>query len=82
MSNQLTDAEIAALMPSELCRYQTPNPTQIVASDEFYPDRRTSGNAKSSPGCSQIGDDLGSKQGLTAAGFSRPPPAWPHPLWR
>ena len=38
MSNQLTEAELAALMPSELCQYQTPIPTQIVASDEFYPD--------------------------------------------
>ena len=38
MSNQLTDEELAALMPSELCAYQTPIPTQIVASDEFYPD--------------------------------------------
>jgi len=25
-------------MPSELCQYQTPIPTQIVSSDEFYPD--------------------------------------------
>jgi hypothetical protein len=27
-----------ARMPSELCQYQTPIPTQIVSSDEFYPD--------------------------------------------
>jgi hypothetical protein len=38
MSSQLTEEELAALMPSELCTYQTPIPTQIVASDEFYPD--------------------------------------------
>jgi len=35
VSNQLTDAELAALMPSELCQYQTPIPTQIVASDRI-----------------------------------------------
>jgi hypothetical protein len=35
VSNQLTDAELAALMPSELCQYQTPIPTQIVSSDEI-----------------------------------------------
>jgi uncharacterized protein len=34
----LTEAELAALMPSELCRYQTPIPMQIVASDKFRPD--------------------------------------------
>jgi len=26
VSNQLTDAELAALVPSELCAYQTPDP--------------------------------------------------------
>ncbi len=35
VSSNLTEEELAALMPSELCQYQTPIPTQIVASDEF-----------------------------------------------
>ena len=52
MSNQLTDQELAALMPSELCAYQTPIPTQIVSSDEFYPDPQNEcGNAKSRRDC-------------------------------
>ena len=38
MSSQLTDKELAELMPSELLQYETPIPTQIVSSDEFYPD--------------------------------------------
>jgi uncharacterized protein len=38
MSSNLTEEELAALMPSELCQYQTLIPTQIVSSDEFYPD--------------------------------------------
>jgi uncharacterized protein len=38
MSSSLTEEELAALMPSELCQYQTLIPTQIVSSDEFYPD--------------------------------------------
>ncbi len=38
MSSNLTEAELAALMPSEFCQYPTPIPTQIVSSDEFYPD--------------------------------------------
>ena len=35
MSSQLTDKELSELMPSELVRYETPIPTQIVSSDEF-----------------------------------------------
>ena len=38
MSSTLSDDEVAALMPSEFCQYQTPIPTQIVSSDEFHPD--------------------------------------------
>jgi hypothetical protein len=45
MSSQLTEEELAALMPSELVAHQTPIPTQIVASDEFYPDPQNAGSA-------------------------------------
>ena len=38
MSSQLTEEEVTSLMPSELVPHQTPIPTQIVSSDEFYPD--------------------------------------------
>ena len=41
MSSQLTEAELAALMPSELCAYQTPIPTQIVSNEEFEPPAQT-----------------------------------------
>ena len=34
----LSDAEIAALQPAERAAFAGPIPTQIVASDEFYPD--------------------------------------------
>jgi uncharacterized protein len=38
MSGFLTKKERAELVPSELCPYPTPIPTQIVSSDEYYPD--------------------------------------------
>ena len=38
MSGMLSDKEIAELVPSELVPTNTPIPTQIVSSDEFYPD--------------------------------------------
>jgi len=38
MSGLLTEKEIASLMPSELVPEPLPIRTQIVASDEYYPD--------------------------------------------
>lgn len=38
MSGMLSDEEIAGLVPSELIKERTPIPTQVVSSDEFYPD--------------------------------------------
>ena len=38
MSGMLTDEELAELIPSENLKLHTPIPTQIVSSDEFYPD--------------------------------------------
>ena len=38
MSGMLSDEELAGLIPSEHLKLHTPIPTQIVSSDEFYPD--------------------------------------------
>src|SRR6201991_4035339 len=77
MSSQLTDEELAALMPSELCQYQTPIPTQIVASDEFYPDPQNENQREVEARLVAMADELGGKQGLdrrrffqTAAGMA------------
>src|SRR6201989_1424471 len=77
MSNQLTDAELAALMPSELCAYQTPIPTQIVAGDEFYPDPQNERQREVEARLLAMADHLGGRQGLdrrrffqTAAGMA------------
>src|SRR3977135_2560392 len=77
MSSQLTDEELAALMPSELCRYQTPIPTQIVASYEFYPDPQNERQREVEARLLAMADDLGGKQGMdrrkffqTAAGMA------------
>ena len=77
MSSQLTEEELAALMPSELCPYQTPIPTQIVSSDEFYPDPQNERQREVEARLLAMADDLGGKQGLdrrrffqTAAGMA------------
>ena len=69
MSSQLTEAELAALMPSELCAYQTPIPTQIVASDEFYPDPQNERQREVEARLLAMADDLGGKQGLDRRKF-------------
>src|SRR6202047_1191101 len=51
-------------MPSELCQYQTPIPTQIVASDEFYPDPQNERQREVEARLLAMADDLGGKQGL------------------
>src|SRR5258708_32549757 len=64
-------------MPSELCAYQTPIPTQIVASDEFYPDPQNERQREVEARLLAMADDLGAKQGMdrrrffqTAAGMA------------
>src|ERR1700709_1533063 len=77
MSSQLTDAELAALMPSELCGYKTPTPTQMVGSDEFYPDPQNERQREVEARLLAMADDLGARQGMdrrkffqTAAGMA------------
>ena len=69
MSSQLTDEELASVMPSELCTYATPIPTQIVSSDEFYPDPQNECQKEVENRLLAMADDLGGKQGLDRRKF-------------
>ena len=82
MSSQLTDKELAELLPSEMLPHRTPVPTQIVSSDEFIPIRRPS--AKEGRGAPErAGRRLGSEARACRAGASsRPRPAWRRPSSR
>jgi len=82
VSSNLTEEELAALMPSELCQYQTPIPTQIVSSDEFYPDPQNERQREVETRLLAMADELGGKQGWTAAASSSRPPAWLLPFSR
>ena len=64
MSSQLTEEELAALMPSELVPYRTPIPTQIVSSDEFYPDPQNEQQREVEARLLAMADELGGKQGI------------------
>ncbi len=77
MSGMLSDEELAALTPSEMIGINTPIPTQIVSSDEFYPDPQNEKQKEVESRLLAMADDLGGKQGLdrrrffhTAAGMA------------
>src|SRR6202451_2661078 len=64
-------------MPSEMLQHRTPIPTQIVSSDEFYPDPQNERQREVEQRLLAMADDLGGKQGLdrrrffqTAAGMA------------
>src|SRR3989440_7048788 len=69
MSSQLSEQELASLMPSELVQHQTPIPTQIVSSDEFYPDPQNERQREVEARLLAMADDLGGKQGLSRRRF-------------
>ena len=77
MSGMLSDEEIAELIPSEHLKLHTPIPTQIVSSDEFYPDPQNEKQKEVESRLLAMADELGGKQGLdrrrffqTAAGMA------------
>ena len=77
MSTQLSDEELAYLTPSELVSQHTPIPTQIVSSDEFYPDPQNEKQREVEARLLAMADDLGGRQGMdrrrffqTAAGMA------------
>ena len=77
MSGLLSDKEIAELVPSEFVQHGTPIPTQIVASDEYYPDPQNKEQREVEARLLAMADEFGSKQGMdrrrffqTAAGMA------------
>ena len=77
MSGMLSDEELAGLIPSEHLKLHTPIPTQIVSSDEFYPDPQNEKQREVETACSRWPTISASKQGLdrrrffqTAAGMA------------
>jgi hypothetical protein len=64
MSRMLTDDEIAELVPSELLPHHTPIPTQVVSSDEFYPDSQNPRQREVEARLLAMDDELGKRQGI------------------
>ena len=80
MSNQLTEEELAALMPSEMLNTRHLFQPKIVSSDEFYPDPQNERQREVEARMLAMADDLGGSRGWIVADFSRLRLAWPQPL--
>jgi uncharacterized protein len=65
----LSDDDRAKLKPSELLTYETPIPTQVVSSDEYYPYPQTEKQRELQARLLTLADDLAKKQGLSRRRF-------------
>ena len=69
MARQLSDEEIGTLVPSEFAPYQTPIPTQIVSSDEYYPAPQTKEQREVETRLLAFADEEGGKRGMSRRRF-------------
>jgi uncharacterized protein len=77
MSGFLSFNELQALKPAETSSFAAPIPTQIVSSDEFFPQRQNKQQRKVEARLKEMGTQLARKQGMsrrlffkTAAGMA------------
>ena len=65
----LSDDDRQKLTPSELLPYETPIPTQVVSSDEYYPFPQTERQRELQARLLTIADDLAGKRGISRRRF-------------
>ena len=65
----LSDDDREKLKPSEFLPYETPIPTQVVSSDEFYPYPQTEKQRELQARLLDLADGLAKKQGLSRRRF-------------
>src|ERR1700679_3690062 len=71
MSRLLNDQELSELTPAELLEHRTPIPTQVVASDEFYPSPQNEKQREVEVRLLGMADEFGTRQGLDRRAFFR-----------
>jgi uncharacterized protein len=69
MSGFLSRDELDALLPSEMLPHATPIPTQIIASDEYYPDPQNEKQRLVEARLLAMADELGGRQGQSRRRF-------------
>src|SRR6202008_4975826 len=65
----ISDDDRDKLKPSELLSYETPIPTQVVSSDEYYPYPQTEKQRELQARLLTMADDLAKKQGISRRRF-------------
>jgi uncharacterized protein len=65
----LTEQELSELTPAEMLPHQTPIPTQVVGSDEYYPSPQSERQKQVEARLLAMSDELGGKQGLSRRQF-------------
>ena len=65
----LSDEDRANLTPSELLSNETPIPTQVVSSDEYFPFPQTEKQRELQARLLSLGDELAKNQGLSRRRF-------------
>lgn len=71
MTRLLSDQELSELVPAETLELETPLPTQVVSSDEFYPEPQNVRQREVEARLLDMADELGGQQNLTRRGFFR-----------
>src|SRR5215475_12915329 len=66
---QLSDEELASLIPAETAAFPSPIPTQIVSSDEYYPTPQTPRQREVEARIKSLGAELARKQGVSRRQF-------------
>ena len=65
----LSDDERAQLLPAEDLPHRFPIPTQIVSSDEYFPERQTLKQKQVEARLAEMGDQLAKRQGMSRRRF-------------
>ena len=69
MSGFLSPEELKTLKPAETASFPSPVPTQIVSSDEFYPQRQNKKQREVEARLKEMGNKLARKQGISRRAF-------------
>lgn len=72
MSGFLSAEELKKLKPAERLSFASPIPTQIIASDEFFPARQGRQQREVEARLKEMGTNLARKQGMSKVSFRLP----------
>ncbi|MBV9784401.1 MAG: amidohydrolase family protein [Acidisphaera sp.] len=65
----LSDEELAQLLPAEEAAFASPVPTQIVSSDEYFPEPQNARQREVEARLKEMGDTLAARQGISRRRF-------------